>query len=266
MLPLRKKKSVSPAQRGPMGRHRNAPSSVRLGPASCHGLARPRLVPQPLLPPPRLRRPLMPRPPLPPQSLLLRPPTSSTTASVGSAEGAARVPRWRRPERRNERHITETRRTGDTRNRRMTRGRITYRCNTQHAQHNPCVLKPSIRLGAAILDLRGIARLSFLVLNLQAAKLGGLSSLLMKGTGDGANIQNNMARVTHGYLICGHIGEEHLILSAILAAELLAIHSGCVPTGCEEMCGTAPQAETKRRNERHRRGRHEKAHIRTPPH
>ena len=74
----------------------------------------------------------------------------------------------------------------------MTRGKITYRCNTQHAQYNLCVLKPSIWHGAAILDFCGIARLSFLRLNLQSAKLGGLSSLLIMGIGDGANIQNNM--------------------------------------------------------------------------
>ena len=80
-------------------------------------------------------------------------------------------------------------------------------------------------------------------------------------TGDyhGATIQNNMARVMHGYLICGQVGEEHLILSAILAADLLAVHPGCVPPSCEEMCGTAPEAKTKRRNERHQRGRHQKA-------
>ena len=75
----------------------------------------------------------------------------------------------------------------------------------------------------------------------------------------GATIQNKMARVMHAYLICGHVGEEHLILSAILAADLLAIHPSCVPPSCEEMCGTAPKAETKRRKERHRRGRHQKA-------
>ena len=157
------------------------------------------------------------------------------------------------------RHITGTRRTRNTRNTRMTRGIITYRCKTQHAQYNLCVLEPSIRLGSAILDFCGIARLSFLRLNLQA--VGGLSSLLKMGTGDchGATIQNNMAVVMHGYLICGHVGEEHLILSAILAADLLAVHPGWVPPGCEEMCGTAPEAETKRRNERHRRGRHQKA-------
>ena len=32
------------------------------------------------------------------------------------------------------------------------------------------------------------------------------------GTGNNANIQNNMARVMHRYLIFGHVGEEHLIL------------------------------------------------------
>ena len=73
----------------------------------------------------------------------------------------------------------------------------------------------------------------------------------LMGTGDGANIRNNIAGVTHGYLVCGHVGEEHLTLSAILAANLLAIHPGCVPTGCEETCGTAPKAKTKTRNERH---------------
>ena len=64
------------------------------------------------------------------------------------------------------------------------------------------------------------------------------------GIGDGANVQKNLARVMHGYLICGHIGEEHLILAAILAADLLAVHPCCVPPGCEEMCGTAPEKET----------------------
>ena len=75
----------------------------------------------------------------------------------------------------------------------------------------------------------------------------------------GATIQNNKARVMHGYLICGHVYEKHLILSAILAADLLAVQLGCVPPSWQEMCGTAPEAETKRRNERHRRGRHQKA-------
>ena len=59
--------------------------------------------------------------------------------------------------------------------------------------------------------------------------------------------------------ICSHVGEEHLILSAILAANLPAVHRGSVPAGCEEMCGTAPEAETKRQNKRHLRGRHQKA-------
>ena len=155
MLPSQKKRSVSPEQRGPLGRPRNAPSSVRLGPALCHGLACPCLPPRSLLPPPRLRRLLMPPPPLPPHSLLLRPPTRSTTGSVGSAKRAARVAQWRRPQRQNERHITRTRRTRNTRNARMTRGKITYRYNTHHAQYNLCVLEPSIRLGAANLDFRG---------------------------------------------------------------------------------------------------------------
>ena len=100
----------------------------------------------------------------------------------------------------------------------MTQGRITNRCNTQRAQYNLCILEPSIRLATAILDFCGIARLSFLGLNLQPAKWGWMGSLM--GTRDGANIQNNMARVMHGYLVCGHVGEEHLILSAILAANL----------------------------------------------
>ena len=198
-------------------------------------------------------------PPLPPRSLLLHLPTRSTTGSLGSAERAARVTRWRRPQRRNERHITGTHRTRNTRNTHTTRGRITYRCNTQHALYNLCVLKPSIRLGAAILDFRGIAQLPFLRLNLQA--VGGVSSLLKMETGDchSATIQNNMARVMHGYLICGHVGEEHLILSAILAADLFAVHPGCVPPSCEDMCGTAPEAETKRRNEHNRGCRHHTA-------
>ena len=126
---------------------------------------------------------------------------------------------------------------------RMTRGRISYRCNKQRTQNNLCILEPSIRLGAAILDFCGIARLSFLGLNLQAAKLGWMGSLM--GTGDGANIQNNMARVMHGYLVCRQVREEHLIPSAILAADLLAVHPGCVPAGCEEMCGTALEAKKK---------------------
>ena len=233
------RKTLSPAQRGcPLGRRRNAPplasaSSVRLGPASCHVLS---------------------SPPHPPHSLRLRPPIRFTIGCVGSARRAARVARWRRPQRRNKSHITGTRRTRNTRKTRMTRGRITYRCNTRRAQYNLCILEPPIRLGAAILDLCGITRVSFLRPNLQVAKLGCVRSLM--SAGDGANIQNNVARVMHGYLVCGHVGEEHLILSAILAAELLAVHSGCVPTGYEE---TTREAKTKMQNERHRRGGHQKA-------
>ena len=132
-----------------------------------------------------------------------------------------------------------------TRNTRMTRGKITYRCNTQHAQNNLCVLEPSIRLSATILDFCGIAGLAFLRLNLQA--LGGVSSLSKMETRDChvATIQNIMALVMHAYLICGHIGEVHLILSAILAAHFLAVDPGCVPPSCAEMCGTAAEAETK---------------------
>ena len=102
----------------------------------------------------------------------------------------------------------------------MKQDRITNICNTQRAQNNLCILEPSIRLGAAILDFCGIARLVFLGLNLQASKLGEMGCL--RGTVDGTNIQNNMARVPHGYLVCGHNREEHLVLSVILA---------CVPNG-----------------------------------
>ena len=38
-----------------------------------------------------------------------------------------------------------------------------------------------------------------------------------------------MALVMHAYLICGHVGEVHLIFSAILAAGFLAVDPGCVP-------------------------------------
>ena len=61
----------------------------------------------------------------------------------------------------------------------------------------------------------------------------------LMGTGDGANAQHNMARVLHGYLVSCHLGEEHLILSAILAADLLTVHTGRLPTVCEAMCGKA---------------------------
>ena len=40
---------------------------------------------------------------------------------------------------------------------------------------------------------------------------------------------------------------------------LLVIHPGSVPTGCEEMCGTAPEAKKKMFNERNRRRGHQKA-------
>ena len=65
-------------------------------------------------------------------------------------------------------------------------------------------------------------------------------------------MQNNMACVKHGYLLCGHVGEVHLIFSAILAANLLAIHLGSVPIGCEETRGTALEAKnnTKRTESR----------------
>ena len=76
------------------------------------------------------------------------------------------------------------------------------------------------------------------------------------GTGDRAKTQNNMARVVNGYWICGHVGEEHLILSAILAADLRVVHRGCVPPGGEGICGTAPEAETKRQNELHLKAEH----------
>ena len=141
----------------------------------------------------------------------------------------------------------------------MTRGRIPYICNTQHAQYNLSVLAPSIRLGAAILDFCGIAGLSFLRLNLQP--VAGVSSLSKMETREchGATIQNIMAPVMHAYLICGHVGEVHLILSAILAADFLAVDPCCVPPSWAEMCGTAVEAERKKRSGRHRRGRHQKA-------
>ena len=94
------------------------PSSLCLGPTV--SMARRRLPPPSPLPPPRLHRPLPPPPPPPPHSLLLRPPTRSTTGSLGSAERTARVTRWRCPQRRSERHIGGTRRTRNTRNTRMT--------------------------------------------------------------------------------------------------------------------------------------------------
>ena len=55
----------------------------------------------------------------------------------------------------------------------------------------------------------------------------------------GATKRNIMALVMHAYLICGHVGEVHLIFSAILAAGFLAVDPGCVPPSCAEMCGAA---------------------------
>ena len=120
-----------------------------------------------------------------------------------------------------------------------------YRCNAQHAQNNLCVLEPSIRLSAAILDFCGIAGLSFLRLDLQA--VGGVSSLSKRETRNrhGATIQNIMALVMHAYLICGHVGEVHLFLLAMLAADFLAVDPGCVPPSCAEMCGTARKQKQK---------------------
>ena len=127
----------------------------------------------------------------------------------------------------------------------MTGGRITYRCNPQHAQNNLCVLEPSSQLSAAFLDFCGIAGLSFLRLDLQA--IDGVSSLSKIETRDrhGATIQNIMALVMHAYLIRGHAGEVHLIVSAILVADFLAVDSGCVPPSCAEMCGKAQQQKEK---------------------
>ena len=41
------------------------------------------------------------------------------------------------------------------------------------------------------------------------------------GTRYGAKIQDKMAPVKHGNLVCGHVGEVHLISSAILVAPFL---------------------------------------------
>ena len=86
----------------------------------------------------------------------------------------------------------------------------------------------------------------------------------LMGTGDGAKIQNNMARVMHGYLVCGHVGEEHLIFLATLAADLVVIHPGSVPTGCEETCDTAPEAKKKRETHRIDAGRIKRHKTPTP--
>ena len=54
-----------------------------------------------------------------------------------------------------------------------------------------------------------------------------------------------MALVMHAYLICGDVGEVHLIFSAILAAGFLAVDPCCVPPSCAEMCGTAQKKKKK---------------------
>ena len=124
------------------------------------------------------------------------------------------------------------RRARNKRKTRMTQGGITTRCNRQLGQYNLAILEPSIWLGAALLDFCWIAQ-PFLVFTCgQQCWMGSLM-----GTGDIAKIQNNMAHVMHGYLVCGHVGEVHLIFSAILAADLLASELGSVPTGCEQTCG-----------------------------
>ena len=62
----------------------------------------------------------------------------------------------------------------------------------------------------------------------------------------GATIKNIVALVMRAYLTCGLVGEVHLILSAILALDFLAVDLGRVPPSCAEMCGTAPEAQTKK--------------------
>ena len=82
----------------------------------------------------------------------------------------------------------------------------------------------------------------------------------------GATIQNIMALVMHAYLICGHFGEVHLILSAILAADFLAVDPCCVPPSWAEMCATAVEAEKKSETNGIDVGDIKRHNTRTPPH
>ena len=54
-----------------------------------------------------------------------------------------------------------------------------------------------------------------------------------------------LALVMDAYLICGHVGEVHLIFSVFLAADFLAVDEGCVPPSCAEMFGTAQKQKQK---------------------
>ena len=82
----------------------------------------------------------------------------------------------------------------------------------------------------------------------------------------GATRRNIMALVMHAYLMCGDVGEVHLIFSAILAAGLLAVDPGCVPPSCAEMCGTAQKQKKKCETNDINVGDIERHNTRTPPH
>jgi hypothetical protein len=82
----------------------------------------------------------------------------------------------------------------------------------------------------------------------------------------GATKRNIMALVMHAYLICGDVGEVHLIFSAILAAGLLAVDPGCVPPSCADMCGTAQKQKKKSETNDIDVGDIERHNTRTPPH